>query len=102
MKATVRLAGFAAVAATAFGAAGIAGGAVDADHPNSEGTARPAHGDEMTKMPATHGAEHAPAGLAIADQGLRLDLAVSSFDAGRREPLRFRVVDAAGRTVRDF
>ena len=105
MTATARLAGFAAVVATVFGRAAIAGGAIGANPPNSPDPAKPEHRSEtmtMTKTSKGHAGEHAPAGLAIADQGLRLEVADSTFDAGRTRPLRFRVVDDASRVVRDF
>ena len=97
MTAAGRLAGFAAVAAAVFGGAAIVGGAVDADPPNGE-AAKPAHGNKTMNMTESH----APVGLAIADQGLRLELADNSFNARRREALRFRVTAADGKAVQHF
>ncbi len=91
-----RLATFAGVATLAFGGAAAAGGALGAEPPNGS-SAEPKHA-----MAETHAAGHAPVGLAIADRGLRLEVADATFDTGRTEPLRFRIVDDAGRTVRDF
>jgi hypothetical protein len=94
MSAPVKLTVFAAALAALFGVAALAGGAVDPDR------AQPAAEEEQ----AGHGAMAADPvrGLAVADNGLRLEVADPELERGRTETLRFRVVDDAGRTVRDF
>lgn len=52
--------------------------------------------------PATHTAAHDVRGLAVADDGLRLELADPELRRGATEPLRFRIVDEQGDAVRDF
>ena len=104
MTPTHRLAAFSAVVATVFGGAAVAGGAIGANPPNTPDRAKPEHGGEQMKMAEAGGGhgEHAPAGLSIADQGYRLELADSTFRARRTESLRFRIVDSGGSAIRDF
>jgi hypothetical protein len=85
----VRLAGFAAVLALVFGAAALAGGAVG---PIERETAEPEHATEEEMEMAA-----GPAGLAIAEDGYRLEL-----DAGSLPRLAFRILDDRGRAVREF
>lgn len=105
MRTSTRLAGFAAVVATVFGGAAIAGGAIGANPPNTPDPAKPQHESESMSMSKTsegHGGEHAPVGLAIADKGYRLELADSTFAAGRHDELRFRVVGSDGKALHEF
>ena len=96
MNAGVRIAGFAALLALAFGGAAVAGGAIDPSP-----TAKPrAHGAGMGMSPEHSDME--PAGLAVAEHGFRLALADTRFARGRTAPLRFRILGADGRAVRDF
>jgi hypothetical protein len=97
-----RLAGFAAVVAAVGGAAAAAGGLLDPSPPGGEARAAvPApmgsmdRGDGgMTPMPVR--------GLAVASDGLRLVVNERAFRRGRTQDVRFRIVDRAGRAVRDF
>jgi hypothetical protein len=103
-----QLATFAAVLAGLYTAGFIAGQFIDAEpHGGDDMT----HEQETTSMTtkthqgAEHGAAEAPdpvRGLAIADNGLQLELADPELEQGRAEPLRFRIVDARGAAVRDF
>ena len=108
-----RLAAFAAAIAAVSGGAAIAGGAIDPDRD----TDRPAHASEAregghtdvtttahTEQRAAHGGgeAHPVRGLAVAEDGLRVEVANPELRRGERERLAFRIVDARGRTVRDF
>jgi hypothetical protein len=87
--ATARLGAFAAVLAAAFGIAALAGAAVG-----------PKPAKEATMAMHAHDGGHAgmaPAGLAVAEDGYRLDVA-----ADHSPVLRFRVLDTAGQPVHDF
>ncbi|HEV2873812.1 MAG TPA: hypothetical protein VGW14_01580 [Thermoleophilaceae bacterium] len=95
MSGTVRIALFAALLALVFGGAAMAGSALDPD-PDAE----EAHGAE--DHTGGHEAARAPAGLALAEDGLRVDVDRLRLAAGRPERLGFRIVGEAGRTVRDF
>lgn len=100
MSAPLRLAGFTAVLALVFGGVALAGGVVDPER--DTGSAPPAAPD------AGAGADHGAArqqpvrGLAIAESGLRVVVDEPGLRRGEPEPLRFRVVDPRGATVRDF
>ena len=109
MKTPIRLATFAAVLAVVLGGAVVAGGAIEPGRIGGEEATSEEHGgDEMTTMSDEHGAttarhgEEAPAGLAVADAGYRLELDRTTFPAGRERTLRFRILDEAGRPVEDF
>jgi hypothetical protein len=115
VTAATRLAGFGAVVALAFGGAALAGAAIDPDRaseetrPTTAATADSGHGDAM---PATADSGHADdgqahaaeavRGLAVAKNGLRLSVEQPELRRGATRQLRFRVVDEAGATVRDF
>ncbi len=93
-----RVLGFAAVLAIAFGGAALAGAAVDPDRDTASTTAEGGHaamGADTTRPDAIRG-------LAVAEDDLRVVVDRSELRRGARETLRFRVVDAGGRTVRDF
>ena len=97
MSALARIAGFAAVLALVFAGAALAGSAID--------PAPRAGEDEGDHGSA--GAEHGEApdpvrGLAVAEGGLELAVADTELRRGRREQLRFTIVDATGAPVRDF
>jgi hypothetical protein len=106
MSAPAKLAGFAAVLALVFAGAAFAGSRLDV-HPGEPA----AEADEpgMGAM-AAEGDGHGPGkmapqpvrGLAVGEQGLRLELARRTALPGRRFDLAFRIVDRSGRTVRDF
>jgi hypothetical protein len=97
MNAAAKLAGFAAASAIVFGAAALAGGAVEpVHHP-----ARKA-GAEMAGMGA-EAPDAAPVrGLAVSDDGLTLQLAHATARPGKRFRLAFRIAGRDGRAVRDF
>jgi hypothetical protein len=111
----LRIALFGALLALAFGGATVAGSALDPD-PDADETHAPAgsgsgeeHGktaDEMQTADEDHNGGHeaasAPAGLALAGAGLRLEVDRRRLAAGRPERLAFRIVGDGGRSVRDF
>jgi hypothetical protein len=114
MSAPLRLVLFTALLVAVFGGAVVAGGALDPEGAGDSARASAPHGDE-DGGDGTHGAaagreDHggaasapgAPPGLAVAEGGLRLELTDDRVDRGARRPLAFRIVDAHGRTVRDF
>ena len=92
MTTPLKLGAFAAVLALLFGAAALAGGAVE---PLRDSAA--AAGDEM----AMDGAM-AVRGLAVSDDELALQLARRRAPHGKGFELAFRVIDERGATVRDF
>ena len=110
MSAPARLAGFAAVLAVVFGAAALAGGAIDPNREESTashsgGGHRPAADRAVTSSHNKHqpsAERHRVRGLGVADDGLRLVVDDSELGRGRTEALRFRVVDRRDRAVRDF
>ncbi len=105
MSAAAKLAGFAGALALLFGAAALAGATIDPDRerPPAESHAQDSgHGGDPAG--AGHGAA-APdpvRGLSVADDGLLLVVEDAELKRGRTQPLRFRIVDERGRTVRDF
>jgi hypothetical protein len=123
MSAPARLLAFAALLAAVFGGALLAGRALDAPGP-AEATRgghdeEPAGHVERADEPAPAGAHAGTAaggdahgepaaaaaalpGLAAADAGVRLVLERGVLPRPGRSELRFRVVDAGGRPVRDF
>ena len=121
-SAPVKLAGFAALLLALFGAAALAGGAIDPDRERGADdgaraatpSAREHAGSgEHTSAPAgaradaaaAHGAEdeaHPVRGLAVADNGLRLVASTPELRRAHTEEIRFRIVDERGETVRDF
>lgn len=110
MSAPARLAAFAALLGAVFAAATLAGAAVDPS-PRAEqedaGTmaeGEGGHGGEQ-ETGAAHGGEDAPQpvrGLAVAEGGLRLDLATPALEPDATGTLRFRILDRDGDPVRDF
>jgi hypothetical protein len=106
-----RIAAFAAVLAVAFAAAALAGNAIDPAPRASEDDGD--HEADATAAAGGHGssggeeAEHAEApdpvrGLSVAEDGLQLAVADTELRRGRREQLRFTILDASGAPVRDF
>ena len=94
---TPRLAGFAVALVLLFGGGALAGGLVNPSPPNRAADAR--DGASMTAM---GDAEMAPRGLAVSENGLRLEVADTRFARGKAQPLRYAIVDERGRRVRDF
>lgn len=102
MNAPVKLSAFAALLAALAAGGAVAGGAVDPDRAEPA-PAEAAHTEERTEG---HGgakmAGHPVRGLAVAEDGLRVVVDDADLERGRAEELRFRIVDDAGRTVRNF
>jgi hypothetical protein len=105
MSTLAKLAAFAAVLVVVFGAAALAGGAVDPVHepakvagsePSDGMVMNGAHGEEAKMTP------QAVRGLAVSDGGLTLKLARTTAAPGQPFNLAFRIVDRDGQTVRDF
>jgi hypothetical protein len=105
MSALARLAGFAVVVAALSGAAALAGAALDPDRDDpAPPHARSDAGEDAhaAAAPAHGGTAQPVRGLGVAEDGLRVVVDDPELRRGRTETLRFRVVDARGRTVRDF
>ena len=109
MNAAARLAGFVAVLALAFGGAVAAGDAFGPEPAEDDTPAMPGH--QTTTEPAGHAAAMEPSapgaarpvrGLAVAENGLRVEVENAELRRARTERLRFRIVDESGDTVRDF
>ncbi|MGI8593664.1 MAG: hypothetical protein ACR2ML_04750 [Solirubrobacteraceae bacterium] len=96
MTALLRLGAFALLLAAVFGAAALAGAAVD---PASDEKDDIDHGAEMDGM-AGEGEGPLP-GLSSSAGDYRLVLDRTRLRAGARERLTFRILDAAGRPLRD-
>ena len=109
MNTPARLTGFAVVLGLAFGGAALAGGAID---PDRSGGDAPAHAEKAEKAGAHGGGEksgghggvkqQAVRGLAVAENGARLIVDEPELRRGRTERLTYRIVDARGRTIKDF
>jgi hypothetical protein len=111
MSVVTRIAGFAAVLAVAFAVAALAGSAIDpaprasedeGAHEGDGATAAGAHGSSGEEEGAHGEAPDPVRGLAVADGGLQLAVADTELRRGRRERLRFTIVDTTGAPVRDF
>lgn len=119
MNAPARVGAFVAALGLSFGAAALAGGAIDSLRDPTE----PAHGD----MPSAHdpdresrpGDAHAepghdaagdspaasrntPGGLAVSAEGLTLDVATTTLSRNENERFRFRIVGGGGTALRAF
>lgn len=124
MNAPTKLIAFGAVLAVVFGGAVLAGAAIDPNDPPAKTGGHGGSGHATTapaadhapnapapddhsaggasSAPADHGAHDAqPAGLAVADGAYALRFERTHLPSSRNAPLRFRIVDARGRTVRD-
>jgi hypothetical protein len=112
VSAAARLAAFAAGVALLSGGAAAAGGAIDpkgaddgAPHEDMTSTTPTSHSGSHSQ-PAAKNGEHGTAdpvrGLAVADDGLRVELATPELPRGRDAELRYRIVNSRGRPVRDF
>jgi hypothetical protein len=94
----LRLGLFAAALATIFGISTLAGAAfgpepvADNEMAEEHEAAEAGHEDASEAIP----------GLAVADGGLRLDLARRSYEPGAERELAFRILDEEGEPVRDF
>ena len=106
-----RVVAFIAAAAAVFGTSVLVGEAVgggnDGGHGGSEMAAPSGHsGEERSTAEGEHktsGQEPDPVrGLAVAENGLKLELAQRELPRGRRAELSFTVVGSSGNRVRDF
>jgi hypothetical protein len=102
-----QLATFAAVLAVLYTGGFIAGQFIETGHSDethTEGQAEPSGHGGGHEAPESEGeaAVDTVRGLAVAEAGLRLELATPELTRGRREQLRFAITDDAGRRVRDF
>lgn len=105
-----RLALFAVLLVAVFAGATVLGDAVDPassgageDHAAEGDAGSGEHGGGHAAEEEEQASEAALPGLAIAQDGYRLVLQRSSFEAGARaQRFEFRIVDPAGRPVRDF
>jgi hypothetical protein len=121
MSAGARVAAFVALLVVIFAGAVGVGAALDPDvggehaAASAGGTHDAGHGVGHEAAPASgahdvgHGGEHAAAargepaaGVSSTQDGLRLDVDRTRFAAGRPAPLRFRILDARGATIRAF
>ncbi len=123
MSAPARLAAFGAALAAVLGGAALAGGAVDPDGAQAgrgahaapaaraeaqdghgEAPARDGHGDtgHAAEAPGSERAAATLPGLAVAEDGHRLELASSGLRRGTKQALSFRILDGGGRPVTDF
>jgi hypothetical protein len=106
VKAPVKLTIFALGLVTLAGGGAVAGGAADPERreepsPHTEPQESEAgRGEESAH--AEDATAHPVRGVAVAENGLRLDVTDPELSRGRTETLRFRIVDDGGRTVRDF
>ena len=115
MTAPIRLAAFAAAVALLSGGAAAAGGAIDpkgtdesAPHESMETSTPTSDGDSQGSGGHAGGAARSRdaadpvRGLAVAEDGVRFELATTELPRRRDAALRYRIVDAQGATVRDF
>jgi hypothetical protein len=115
MGAPLKLAAFAAVLAAVFGLATFVGASIGPDRESEAAVgaaqrgsmAAEAHGGEAEARggeaaDAHSGAADPVRGLAVADDGLTLSLAATTFQRGRSAELRFRILDSSRTPVRDF
>ena len=110
MRAPARLAAFAgavAVVVAAGAGLGVAAGPIDVDggddaaHEDASHDAAAEAGDEAGASGASAAAE-APGGLALAEDGYRLDVPTTTFAGGAPAAFAFRVVDEDGEAVTDY
>ena len=99
MSAGGRVAAFAALLAVIFAAAALAGAALD---PPGAGAGGGHAAENATGHAATPHGAGAPAGLASAQDGLRIVARRTRFEPGQAAGLRFRITGAGGATVRAF
>ena len=92
MNPLVKLVGFAAVLALAFGGAAFAGSALDV----RAGQPKP----KPMAMEGEHGKPQPVRGLAVSDKGLTLELARTTAPRGERFDLTFRIANRRGSVMR--
>ncbi|MEW2391774.1 hypothetical protein AB0933_25810 [Streptomyces venezuelae] len=100
MNTGLKITAFAAAVAATFGTAYGVGTGID-PVTDRDKTPSARHGEhEEPKEEGTKAAAHTPGGLQISDRGYTLDLADPRIEAGKKQRLRFTVVeDATGRNV---
>lgn len=102
MSVPARLLAFAVLLGAVFAAATLAGAAIE---PSSRSASSGQDGMAAGEKHENPGAAHTPQpvrGLAVADDGLRLDLATPQLEHRRPGTLRFRILGRDGRPVRDY
>jgi len=113
---SLRLGAFAATVALAFGAAALAGAALDpdvreqpgeheeGDMPSDETHAQAPAGEAHAEAEGGHDSHGAsePAGLASAQAGYRMAPEATIAEPAAAAPYRFRILDGAGEPVRDY
>lgn len=100
MNTPTRLAGFAAVAATVFGAAIVLGrvvGPVDAQAPTHD-----AHDDRLHVQPASSEAAEVPGGLMTSQSGYTFSLAAERAEPGTAVPVAFTIEGPDGEPVTSY
>ena len=110
MTAGARIAAFAATVAVLSGGAAVAGGAIDPKGTDAEPATAHGHEPAATHGGGSHGEEANMStktsddvrGLAVAADGQRLVVDTPELQRGRDERLSYRIVDARGKTVRDY
>jgi hypothetical protein len=114
VNAPAKLTAFGVSLAVLFGGGALAGGAIDPDRDEPReahaGAANEKEHDTVsasthTESAGTHDgakADHPVRGLAVAENKLRLAVDDTELRRGTVEELRFRILDDAGRIVRDF
>lgn len=100
MRTSTRMAAFAAALGVTFGAAALAGGALEPLRDSEDGHGG-GHGDIHAAIPAAERG-HTPPGLAVADDDMRLVAASTPLPRGATTPWTFRIVGADGDAVTDF
>lgn len=97
MTAATKLSAFAFLLVTLGAGGAVAGGAIDPDRGEPAGT----HAE--TAPDAPHGKTADPVrGVTVAANGLRLEVEYPELRRGRKETIRFRILDDSGGRVRDF
>ena len=107
MRTPARVATFAAALGVTFGAAALVGASVDPlrDSDESHGhEAEPSagHGDGHGQAPEADAAAEQPVGLAVAQDGYRLEAEATALPLGRDAELAFRIAGPDGAPVTDF
>jgi len=101
MSAGARVAAFAALLGLLFAAAALAGQALDPSTGTSHDAPGAPHG-KADGTAATGAGATAAAGLSVEQDGLRLIAGATTLAPGRLTPLRLRIANTAGATVRAF
>jgi hypothetical protein len=101
MRTPARLVAFGAGLAIVFAGAALAGGALDPlrDSGDAHGGG---HGDDHSAAAPVAAGGHAPPGLAVADDDLRLVADTTTLPRAASTRWTFRIVDAHGDAVTDF